>query len=92
MPTFSNTKLDVDVDIVTLKQKHAVKYWEALDDYKEATGPAQWNGVLQAAKSAGWFMDESLDPMDLTPAQARWLAEEIAAHLLEQSTISDPEA
>ena len=37
-------------------------------------------------------MDESLDPMDLTPSQARWLAEEIAAHLLEQSTISDPEA
>tara|TARA_R100000808_G_C2070277_1_gene98085 strand:- start:258 stop:536 length:279 start_codon:yes stop_codon:yes gene_type:complete len=91
MPTFSNTKLDIDVDIVKLKMIHAVKYWEKLDQYKDASGPAQWNGVLQAAKSAGWFMDESLDPMDLTPAQARWLAEEIAAHLLEQSTISDPE-
>jgi hypothetical protein len=91
MPTFVNKELGIDVEIVSLKQKHAVKYWEALTEaqYKDATGPSQWNAILQSAKKAGWFVDDSLDPMEMSVSAARFLAEELASYLLEQSQIPE---
>ena len=34
MPTFTNDKLQVDVEIVELTQRQAVPYWEAMQDRK----------------------------------------------------------
>jgi hypothetical protein len=89
MPTFRNDELGVDVEVVDIKQRQAVPYWNALQEANGASGPAQWHTILDAANGAKWFT-EKIDPYDYTPAQARWLAEELATHLLELSTV--PEA
>jgi hypothetical protein len=86
MPNFTNSELDIDVEIVELRQRQAVPYWEAMQSMNGATGPAQWHSILEAAVKGKWFKDK-LDPLELTPAQARWLAEELATHLLEQSQL-----
>ena len=91
MTTFTNDELGVDVEIVDLTQRQAVPYWEAMQAANGATGPAQWHSILEAAVKGKWFAGKKkVDPLDYTPAQARWLAEELAVHLLEQSKI--PEA
>ena len=91
MPTFTNDELGVEVEIVDLTQRQAVPYWEAMQAANGATGPAQWHSILEAAAKGKWFASKKkVDPLDFTPAQARWLAEELAMHLLEQSKI--PEA
>jgi len=88
MPTFTNDELDVDVEIVELTQRQAVPYWEAIQKANGATGPAQWNSILEAAVKGKWFAGKKkIDPLGFTPAQARWLAEELALHLLEQSQV-----
>jgi len=89
MPTFTNDELGVDVEIVDIKQRQAVPYWKALQAANGATGPEQWGVILEAANKAKWFT-KKIEPLDFTPAAARWLAEELALHLLELSTI--PEA
>lgn len=88
MPTFDNEKLNVHVEIVDIKQKHAVPYWQKLQEEEGASGPKQWAVILEAANQAKWFV-EKIDPLDYTPAQARWLAEELALHLLEMSTVGE---
>ena len=91
MPKFENVELGVDVETVELTQRQAVPYWEALQAANGATGPAQWHSILEAAVKGKWFAGKKkVDPLDYTPAQARWLAEELALHLLEQSKV--PEA
>jgi hypothetical protein len=94
MNKFENTELKISVEIVELKQRHAARYWEYLQTaIKEAegryefTGPIYYSGVLAACKEAEWFVDSDLDIDDLTPAQARWMAEELGNHLLELSKI-----
>ena len=94
MPNFTNVSLGLNVDVVELKQRHAVRYWEELQSEANdgVTGPAQWQAILDAAAIAEWFVDEDgkskkIDTLDFTPAQARWLAEELATHLLEQTQI-----
>lgn len=97
MPTFTNDELQVDVEIVELTQRQAVPYWEAMQASVEATGPALWHSILQAAVEGKWFVNKQNgrykegvpDPLDYTPAQARWLAEELATHLLEQSKVGE---
>ena len=91
MPTFTNDELGVDVEIVDLTQRQAVPYWEAMQAANGATGPAQWHSILEGAVKGKWFVGKKkVDPLDYTPAQARWLAEELAVHLLEASQL--PEA
>ena len=89
MPRFTNAALDLDVEICSLTQRQAVPYWRCISDADSATGPEMWAAVLRGAKEGKWFV-EDLDPLDFTPAQARFLAEELASHLLEASQI--PEA
>ena len=92
MPTFTNDELGVDVEIVELTQRQAVPYWEAVQSTNgaSATGPAQWHSILEAAVKGKWFAGKKkVDPLDYTPAQARWLAEELALHLLEQSKVPE---
>jgi hypothetical protein len=89
MPTFTNDELGVDVEIVELTQRQAVPYWEAVQSANGATGPAQWQSILAGAVKGKWFV-KKIDPLAYTPAQARWLAEELAVHLLEASQL--PEA
>jgi len=91
MPTFTNDALGVDVEIVELTQRQAVPYWEAVQSTNgaNATGPAQWHSILEGAVKGKWFV-KKIDPLAYTPAQARWLAEELAVHLLEASQL--PEA
>ena len=72
MAKFINTELDLDVEIVAITQRQAV--------------PAQWHAILEAAVEGKWFVGK-IEPLDYTPAQARWLAEELATHLLEESQI-----
>ena len=86
MTKFTNTELDVDVEIVAITQRHAVPYWNSLQESSEASGPAQWQAILSAAVGAKWFVSK-VDPLNYTLAQARWLAEELALHLLEESQI-----
>ena len=88
MPTFTNDKLQVDVEIVELTQRQAVPYWEAMQASVEATGPALWHSILEAAVEGKWFVGK-VEPLDYTPAQARWLAEELATHLLEESKVGE---
>tara|TARA_Y100000310_G_scaffold333736_1_gene411890 strand:+ start:1918 stop:2190 length:273 start_codon:yes stop_codon:yes gene_type:complete len=90
MPKFENVELGVDVETVELTQRQAVPYWKALQEMNGATGPEQWHAVLKAAVEGKWFEDKKIDPLDFTPAQARWLAEELATHLLEESQIPNP--
>ena len=89
MPRFENAELGVDVEIVDITQRQAVPYWEAIQSSNGATGPAQWHSILEGAVKGKWFVGK-VEPLDYTPAQARWLAEELASHLLEESQI--PEA
>jgi len=86
MAVFTNEELGVDVEIVNLTQRQAVPYWEAMQAANGATGPSQWQAILDAAVKGKWFV-KKLDPLDYTPAQARWLAEALAVHLLEESQI-----
>ena len=86
MTKFTNTELDIDVEIVELTQRQAVPYWNSLQESSEASGPAQWQAILESAVGAKWFVDK-VDPLNYTPAQARWLAEALAVHLLEASQI-----
>ena len=88
MPTFRNDELGVDVEVVDLTQRQAVPYWKALQAANGASGPEQWSVILEAADKAKWFK-EKIEPLDYTPAQARWLAEELATHLLEMSQIPE---
>jgi len=90
MPTFTNDELGVDVEIVDLTQRQAVPYWEAMQAANGATGPAQWHSILEAAVKGKWFAGKKkVDPLDYTPAQARWLAEALAVHLLEASQLPE---
>jgi len=89
MPTFTNDELGVDVEIVEITQRQAVPYWKSIQSANGASGPEQWHTILEAANEGKWFTNK-IEPLDYTPAQARWLAEELAMHLLEASTI--PEA
>ena len=76
------------MEIVEITQRQAVPYWESIQS-TSTTGPAQWHTILEAANEGKWFVNK-VEPLDYTPAQARWLAEELAMPLLEASTI--PEA
>jgi len=89
MPTFKNDELDVAVEIVDLTQRQAVPYWKAVQKSNGATGPAQWHSILEAAVEGKWF-SQKIDPYEYTPAQARWLAETLATHLLEMSSVPNP--
>ena len=86
MTKFTNTELDIDVEIVELTQRQAVPYWNSLQESNGASGPAQWHAILESASEGKWFV-EKIEPLDYTPAQARWLAEELATYLLEQSQV-----
>ena len=86
MAKFENVELDVDIEIVEITQRQAVPYWKALSEFEGKTGPEQWHSILSAAVEGKWFKDK-IDPLDFTPAQARWLAEELAKHLLEECQI-----
>lgn len=86
MAKFINTELDLDVEIVAITQRQAIPYWTAIQEESGASGPAQWHSILCAAAEAKWFVGK-IEPLDYTPAQARWLAEELATHLLEESQI-----
>lgn len=86
MAKFINTELDLDVEIVAITQRQAVPYWTAMQEANGASGPAQWHAILEAAVEGKWFVGK-IEPLDYTPAQARWLAEELALHLLEESQI-----
>jgi hypothetical protein len=88
MPKFTNDDLGVDVEVVEITQRQAVPYWEAMQAAGDTTGPAQWHAILTAAVDGKWFKDK-IDPLDYTPAQARWLAEALATHLLEASTVGE---
>ena len=89
MTRFTNKDLDLDVEIVSpLTQRQAVPYWEAMSKANGVTGPAQWHTILESAVEGKWFV-EKIKPLDYTPAQARWLAEELATHLLEQSQVGE---
>ena len=90
MPTFRNDELGVDVEIVDLTQRQAVPYWKTLQSSNGATGPEQWHAILEGAVEGKWFKDNKIDPLDFTPAQARWLEEELATHLLDESQIPNP--
>ena len=90
MPTFTNDELGVDVEIVELTQRQAVPYWESIQSTNGATGPAQWHSILEGAVKGKWFAGKKkVDPLDYTPAQARWLAEALAVHLLEASQLPE---
>ena len=87
MTKFTNTELDIDVEIVEpLTQRQAVPYWDSLQESNGASGPAQWHAILESAVEGKWFVGK-VDPLNYTPAQARWIAEALAVHLLEASQI-----
>ena len=88
MAVFTNEELGVDVEIVNLTQRQAVPYWESMTTATAdgVSGPSQWQAILEAAVKGKWFV-KKIDPLDYTPAQARWLAEALAVHLLEESQI-----
>jgi len=92
MAVFTNEELGVDVEIVNLTQRQAVPYWESLSHFMatasadEALGPSLWGAILEAAVKGKWFV-KKIDPLDYTPAQARWLADELGKHLVEESQI-----
>ena len=93
-------KAGVAVELVSLRQRHAIKYWDivqsdlkALEDRDTGAnvGPfAYWNAVINAAIKAEFFVGDPPDPMDLEPKLAKWLAEGLQKRLNEGMVV--PEA